>query len=90
MFGMGRRTSLIKTLVEARLTLRGVDAAEARDVIKSLGTITMMGLPEAIIVTVLEAVKSAQSQSGLPLSSGPPDLLARRLQGSSVHAATSP
>ena len=27
---------------------------------------------------------------GLPLSSGPPDLLARRFQGSSVHAATSP
>jgi hypothetical protein len=27
---------------------------------------------------------------GLPLSSGPPDLLARRFLGSSVHAATSP
>jgi hypothetical protein len=29
-------------------------------------------------------------EPGLPLSSGPPNLLARRFQGSSVHAATSP
>ena len=38
----------------------------------------------------VKAFRTADRRVGLPLSSGPPDLLARRFQGSSVHAATSP
>ena len=46
-------------------------------------------LGEMVRGTVEEAL-NAMLDAGLPLSSGPPDLLARRFQGSSVHAATSP
>jgi len=38
----------------------------------------------------VEQLLGEKGDGGLPLSSGPPDLLARRFLGSGVHAATSP
>lgn len=65
MFGFGKmskRVALIKELVEQRFKLRGQDNIESRLFVKSLGTLNSMSLPEATLVTILEAAIVGQSK----------------------------
>lgn len=65
MFGMGKKTALIKELVETRLVMRGLDSIDARLFIKSLGSFAAMSLPEATIVIVMESLIIA-NKKGVP------------------------
>jgi hypothetical protein len=66
MFGNGkRRKALIMELVEHRMRMFGVDDRQIRLELKQLGTFRLMGLPEAIIVTVIETAIIHQKRGQL-------------------------
>ena len=66
MFGNGkRRKALIMELVEHRMRMFGVDDRQIRLELKQLGTFRLMGLPEAIIVTVIETAIINQKRGQL-------------------------
>lgn len=68
MFGKSKkRLALIKELAETRFTLRGSSSTEVNLMVKSLGTLRAMALPEATLVVILEGVVKAQKQ-GVPLA----------------------
>lgn len=66
MFGNGKkRKALIMELVEHRMHMFGVDDRQIRLELKQMGTFRLMGLPEAIIVTVVETAIINQKRGQL-------------------------
>lgn len=64
MFGKGRkRKALVMELVEHRMRLLDIDDRQIRLELKQLSGLKLMGLPEAIIVTVVEIAVGNQKRA---------------------------
>lgn len=62
MFGLNKRSNLIRSLVSKRLSIRGEMSPDNVNFINSLGSFKLNSLPEATIVAVLDAVVKAERQ----------------------------
>lgn len=62
MFGLNKRSNLVRSLVRKRLSMRGEMSPDNENFINSLGTLKLNSLPEAIIVAVLDAIVKAERQ----------------------------
>lgn len=66
MFGRSkRRSALIKELCEYRMKANGLDDRSIRLEIRGMGSLKVMGLPEATIVTIVEIAAKNQKRGEL-------------------------
>ena len=62
MFGGKKKIELIRELLEQRMRDIGFDDMESRLKIKEMGTVQLMGTPEAALVTIIETVVKLQKK----------------------------